>query len=74
MPGVEEAASGAAGLMKDLSQIFISYGISDANEVTSDGRPEFISHLILTFLCKWESSHCISSVVFSFFFFIHMYM
>ena len=51
-PIVERAEEGATGLIKTLRHTFATYGIPD--ELSSDGRPEFVSHATREFLHQWE--------------------
>ena len=61
-PIVEEAANRAAGLITALRRVFVTYGI--AEEMSSDGGPEFTALKTQQFLRDWRVRHRLSSVAF----------
>ena len=61
-PIVEEAANGSQGLIAALRRTFVTYGI--AEELYSDGGPEFTSFKTEQFLKDWRVQHRLSSVAF----------
>ena len=61
-PIVEEAANGSQGLIAALRRTFVTYGI--AEELSSDGGPEFTSFKTAQFLKDWRVQHRLSSVAF----------
>ena len=61
-PIVEETSDGANGLIKALRRTFVTYGI--AEELSSDGGPEFTAAKTGHFLKAWRVSHRLSSVAF----------
>ena len=61
-PIVEETASGSSGLIRSLRRTFVTFGI--AEELTSDGGPEFTAAQTKSFLDAWKVSHRFSSVAF----------
>ena len=61
-PIVERAADGAAGLISCLRRIFATYGIAD--ELSSDGGPEFTAMATQKFLRQWGVHHRLSSMGF----------
>ena len=50
---------GAKGLIHTLRDTFATYGTPDS--ITSDGGPEFVSHITRAFLKDWNVRHRISS-------------
>ena len=61
-PIVEQGANGSNGLISVLRKTFITFGI--AEELTSDGGPEYTSAATQTFLSNWGVRHRLSSVAF----------
>jgi hypothetical protein len=61
-PIVKRTSGGAAGLVKSLREEFITYGI--AEEIASDGGPEFVAAETQEFLRSWGVKHRLSSVAF----------
>ena len=61
-PIVEHGADGSKGLISALRRTFITFGI--AEELTSDGGPEYTSAATQTFLANWGVRHRLSSVAF----------
>ena len=61
-PIVEETANGADGLIRALRRAFVTYGI--AEELSSDGGPEFTAAKTGRFLKAWRVNHRLSSVAF----------
>lgn len=58
-PIVTASREGAKGLAHTLWDTFATYGIPDS--LTSDGGPEFASHITRAFLKDWNVRHRISS-------------
>lgn len=56
---VGTAESGAAGLVKALRQLFLTFGVPV--EVSSDGGPEFVSKETKAFFEQWGIHHRLSS-------------
>ncbi|XP_068232779.1 uncharacterized protein [Palaemon carinicauda] len=61
-PVIERAADGATGLINSLRRIFATYGIAD--ELSSDGGPEFSAKITQDFLQAWGVDHRLSSTYF----------
>ena len=61
-PIVKRGKCGAAELIKQLRECFVTYGVPD--ELSSDGGPEFIAEETKDFLKTWGVSSRISSVGF----------
>ena len=53
------SSSGSKGLCQALRQIFVTFGV--AEEISSDGGPEFISHETDDFFKRWGTEHRLSS-------------
>ena len=61
-PIVEKSVSGSNGLIACLRRVFSTYGIAD--EVSSDGGPEFKAPATEQFLAEWGANRRLSSVAF----------
>ena len=53
------AEAGAAGLMKALRQLFAQFGVPE--HLSSDGGPEYTSHILKDFMSRWGITHRLSS-------------
>ena len=61
-PRVEQGADGCQGLVDSLRRGFMTFGI--AEEISSDGGPEFVASKTEKFLEDWGVHHRVSSVGF----------
>ena len=61
-PIVERTTGGADGLINCLRRSFATYGIPD--EISTDGRPEYIATATRLFLSAWSVDHRLSPVAF----------
>ena len=59
-PIVQHSRDGSSGLVECLREIFVPYGIAD--ELSSDGEPEFTAEATQQLLSKWGVHHRFSSV------------
>ena len=59
-PIVQQSPDGSSGLVKCLREIFVTYGIAD--ELSSDGGPEFTAEETQQLLSNWGVHHRLSSV------------
>ena len=59
-PIVQQSRDGSSGLVKCLREIFVTYGIAD--ELSSDGGPEFTAEETQQLLSNWGVHHRLSSV------------
>ena len=57
---VQQSRDGSFGLVKCLREIFVTYGIAD--ELSSDGGPEFTAEETQQLLSNWGVHHRLSSV------------
>ena len=53
------AEAGAAGLIKALRQLFAQFGVPE--HFSSDGGPEYTSHIMKDFMSRWGITHRLSS-------------
>ena len=58
-PLVQQSRDGSSGLVKCLHEIFVTYGIAD--ELSSDGVPEFKAEATQQLLSNWSVHHRLSS-------------
>ena len=54
-PIVQQSRDGSSGLVKCLREIFVTYGIAD--ELSSDGGPEFTAEETQQLLSNWGVHH-----------------
>ena len=59
-PIVQQSRDGSSGLVKCLREIFVTYGIAD--ELSSDGGPEYTAEATQQLLSNWGVHHRLSSV------------
>ena len=59
-PIVQLSRDGSSGLVKCLREIFVTYGLAD--ELSSDGGPEFTAEETQQLLSNWGVHHRLSSV------------
>ena len=59
-PIVQQSRVGSLGLVNCLREVFVTYGIAD--EVSSDGGPEFTAEATQQLLSNWCVHHRLSSV------------
>ena len=59
-PIVQQSRDGSSGLVKCLREVFVTYGIAD--ELSSDGGPEFTAEETQQLLSNWGVHHRLSSV------------
>ena len=57
---MQQSRDGSSGLVKCLREIFVTYGIAD--ELSSDGGPEFTAEETQQLLSNWGVYHRLSSV------------
>ena len=59
-PIVQQSRDGCSGLVKSQHEIFVTYGIAD--ELSSEGGPEFTAEETQQLLSNWGVHHRLSSV------------
>ena len=59
-PFVQQSRDGSSGLVKGLREVFVTYGIAD--ELSSDGGPEFTAEATQHLLQNWCVHHRLPSV------------